>query len=277
MSARTSDRFEAGMVVREAGVFDGRRPVVWVHGLGESSRCFLEVLADPRWGDLPHLLPDLPGYGRSPWPANEPAPTALPASDDRSAEASLAQHADHLAAWLRGRGIPQVTVIGHSMGAIVGLHLAERHPDLVHTLIDVEGNKTPPDCAFSSVAAAYPRDAYRADGHAALLARVHGAGVEDPAQRGYFVSMSFADPGVLHADAIGLVVGSRGGQFATRLAAIPRALYVPGVGGSGGAAPGSVAAVRAAGVPIEPVGPSGHWPFIDAPDAFVAAVRPWCD
>jgi len=71
---------EHGMIVRRVG--KGPR-VVWIHGLGESSVSFEPVIA--RMPDYTHVLVDLPGYGRSPWPGG-----ALP----------LGVVADVLAKWL---------------------------------------------------------------------------------------------------------------------------------------------------------------------------------
>jgi pimeloyl-ACP methyl ester carboxylesterase len=61
------DRFEHGMVVRDFGAGDHGTPL-WIHGLGESGLCFERVLARPELEAFRHLVPDLPGYGRSPWP-----------------------------------------------------------------------------------------------------------------------------------------------------------------------------------------------------------------
>src|SRR5207245_1810936 len=97
---------EHAMTVRRIG--EGPE-LVWIHGLGEASTCFDDVVARmPGWT---HVLPDLPGCGRSPWPA-EPA--------------GLDALADALAAWLGGR-TPAV-VIGHSMGGILSVLIAERAP-----------------------------------------------------------------------------------------------------------------------------------------------------
>ncbi len=87
---------EHAMMVRQGGA---GRVVVWLHGLGEWSAIFDPVVAAPELAGFTHVLPDLPGYGRSPWPR------ALPPGD------SLEQLAEHLASWLRNR--PPVILIGH--------------------------------------------------------------------------------------------------------------------------------------------------------------------
>src|SRR4051812_9764818 len=115
---------EAGMSVRRTG--EGPE-LVWIHGLGESSTSWDPVLAQlPRFS---HTLIDLPGYGRSPWPS-EPL--------------SLDALADHLAAWLKAR--PLATLVGHSMGGVLAVMLAER--GAAQRIVNVDGNLTHADCTF---------------------------------------------------------------------------------------------------------------------------------
>jgi len=62
--------------------------LVWIHGLGEQSRSLDAVAAHPALAGLSHVLIDLPGYGRSPWPERADA---------------LEQLADRLAGWIGDR------------------------------------------------------------------------------------------------------------------------------------------------------------------------------
>src|SRR5690348_8143173 len=96
---------EAGMVVRRTGGGAGPR-VIWIHGLGESSVSFEPVIA--RMPGFSHVLVDLPGYGRSPWP---------------EAATGLVTLADHLAGWL---GSEPAFLVGHSMGGVLAQVVAER-------------------------------------------------------------------------------------------------------------------------------------------------------
>ena len=64
------------------------------------------------------LAPDLPGHGRS---AGAPLPT-------------VAALADWSAALLGAAGVARARVVGHSMGSLVALELAARHPDKVTSL-----------------------------------------------------------------------------------------------------------------------------------------------
>ncbi|GAA3747317.1 alpha/beta fold hydrolase [Leifsonia bigeumensis] len=70
------------------------------------------------------IAPDLRGRGRS---NTLPGPWGMP------------QHADDLAAVLEHLGIERAVVVGHSMGAFASLVLANRHPQLVSSLVLVDG------------------------------------------------------------------------------------------------------------------------------------------
>lgn len=88
-------------------------PLVLLHGFGGGAWNFAELA--PRLAGRRVVVPDLPGHGGS---------SALAAP-------TMAGLADAVA-WLVDE--PAV-VVGHSMGAVVALRLAERHPDLVAGLV----------------------------------------------------------------------------------------------------------------------------------------------
>lgn len=240
------------MFVRERR---GRR-LLWLHGLGESGRCFEAIVDHPRLAGFASVVPDLPGYGRTP---------ALPEPPDLPALADL------LAAWLRALGGPPPVVVGHSMGGVLGVLLAERHPDALAALIDVDGNVSLGDCTYSGRAAAVDRATFVAEGMAAIRAFVAERAVGDAAHAGYLTSLALADAATLHRHAQDLVAFSAPEDSARRRAAlrVPVA-YVAGA--PGGACARSRALLDAAGVTRVDVFPSGHWPFVDQPDAFAEAV-----
>jgi len=93
-------------------------PLLLVHGFGGAAWNFTELA--PLLPGRRLLIPDLPGHGGS---------SPLPAA------ASLSGFADVLAALCDAEGIGETDVVGHSLGGVVGLRLAERHPRLVRRLV----------------------------------------------------------------------------------------------------------------------------------------------
>ena len=89
-------------------------PLLLLHGFGGAAWNWSEVV--PLLGGRPLVVPDLPGHAGS-----DPLPAAR----------SLAPFADVVAGLLAGAA----GVVGHSMGAVVALRLAERRPDLVQGLV----------------------------------------------------------------------------------------------------------------------------------------------
>jgi 3-oxoadipate enol-lactonase len=236
------------MSVRRTG--EGRE-LVWVHGLGESSTSFEPAVA--RLPQFAHTLIDLPGYGRSPWP-DEPM--------------GLEALADHLAAWLRQR--PLATVIGHSMGGVLSVMIAER--GAANAIIDIDGNVTRGDCTFSARAVSYSEVDFLDHGFANLKDKVYADGATDAPLRTYFAAMCFASPRMFYRHAHDLVTLSLTETMAPRMAALTiPALFVAGV-------PRGICETsrthldrhRVRWVGIEP---AGHWVYLDQVDMFAAAVE----
>jgi pimeloyl-ACP methyl ester carboxylesterase len=220
--------------------------LLWIHGLGESRHCWDSIVNDPRLAAHTSLAPDLPGYGDAP-------------ADGRT----LAGLADHLAAYLAEQRATDVTMIGHSMGGVIGVLLAERHPTALARLIDVDGNVSPGDCAYSGKLVR--------DGRAALLAHVDDLAQRDLAHRRYAPRLKQTDAETLLRHAGELVAYSAAEDLAARRAALAiPCVYV--AGSPGGACARSLALLEVAGVRTISIAPSGHWPFVDQPALFARVI-----
>ncbi len=242
---------EHGMQVRRAG--QGGRPgprVVWIHGLGESSVSFEPVIE--KLPGFDHVLVDLPGYGRSPWP---------------DAPLGLTEVADRLARWLDDDR-PAV-IAGHSMGGVLCTLVAER--TAVRAVIDIDGNLTRGDCTFSALASAYPEADFCARGFSEMRAQVYADGQTRPELRTYHAAMCFASPAMFHRHARELVELSSEGTLGPRLAALHvPALFVAGV--PSGICADSRALLDRLGVRWLGIAPAGHWVYLDQLDRFAAEV-----
>lgn len=109
------------------------RAVLLVHGLTASSRYWAEfspALAARGWYAI---APDLRGRGRSAKPAHG---------------YGLPFHADDLLALCDALDLPAAHLVGHSLGALIGLFLAALHPERLRRLVLVDaGGKLPADTA----------------------------------------------------------------------------------------------------------------------------------
>lgn len=229
--------------------------LVWIHGLGESSLCFLGVL---EW--LPgftHHLVDLPNYGKA----------------HRAQSYSLQQAAELVTAYLSELEAP--VLVGHSMGGVVGTFVCEQAPDLVHRFVNVDGNISIGDCGYSLPITQQPPREFCESGHTELVKNLRLLGEEDPAHAGYATSMALAEPKTVYRHSQELVTHSTQEVLAERLAALQvEHLYL--AGSPDGAAARSLELLAEAECKFQLIGPSGHWPFIDQARDFAAVVKKWC-
>lgn len=145
-----------GITLRTATWGERRAPrgaVLLVHGLTANSQSMAaigEALATAGWFAV---APDLRGRGRSGKPAHGyGAPF----------------HADDLLGLCDALDLTWVRVVGHSLGAYIGIYLAALHPDRVDRLVLIDGGgQVPPDvqqmlaASLSRLGAVYPTlDAY---------------------------------------------------------------------------------------------------------------------
>jgi pimeloyl-ACP methyl ester carboxylesterase len=221
---------------------------VWIHGLGESSVSFEPVIA--KLAGYEHVLVDLPGYGRSPWP---------------DAAKSLPEVAEQHGRWLDAES--PATIIGHSMGGVLCTMIAER--TAVRAVVNIDGNLTRGDCTFSASASAYSLEDFVARGFAELRAQVYADGARRPELRTYHAAMCFASPHMFHRHSLELVELSTAGTLGPRLAAlhVPK-LFVAGV--PDGICPESRALLDQLRVRWIGIEPAGHWVYLDQLERFTA-------
>ncbi|CAI7634017.1 unnamed protein product [Penicillium bialowiezense] len=124
--------------------FNSSPPVLFLHGFGSSKEDLADLTIQPSLKHHSFLAYDAPGCGHS-------------ASDDLSvidipflvatAEAVLAHF-----------NIAKFHLIGHSMGGLTAVILANRHPDRVLSFVDIKGNLAPEDCFLSRQTFMFPAD-----------------------------------------------------------------------------------------------------------------------
>jgi pimeloyl-ACP methyl ester carboxylesterase len=112
-----------------------RTPLVFLHGFGSTKEDYADVVQQVHLADHAVLAFDAPGCGA----------TACSRLDGLSIP-FLVDVADRV---LASQDVGRFYLIGHSMGGLVGLLLAERHPSRVVGFVNIEGNLAPEDCVFS--------------------------------------------------------------------------------------------------------------------------------
>jgi pimeloyl-ACP methyl ester carboxylesterase len=109
--------------------------LLYLHGGGCSKNDFAESLKRKELAQFTLVGFDFPGCGDSPYPAT----TSLNIDD-------LVEITQLVTNKL---GLKNIVLVGHSMGGLVALLLAEKYPDHIKAFISVEGNLSPDSCNFS--------------------------------------------------------------------------------------------------------------------------------
>jgi pimeloyl-ACP methyl ester carboxylesterase len=107
------------------------QPVLLLHGLGVGGSVW-QAFARRLLPDLAAVAPDLRGHGQSDAP-----PSGYSPADYATDLIELIEGTNWLGPTLRvaSAGAPSVPVVGHSLGALVALALADLRPDLVRWLV----------------------------------------------------------------------------------------------------------------------------------------------
>ncbi|CEL01818.1 Putative Alpha/beta hydrolase [Aspergillus calidoustus] len=114
---------------------NGRPPILFLHGFGSCKEDLADVIINPALQQYGYIAFDAPGCGHS-------------SSDDYSAIdiAFLTATATAVLAHFR---ITKFHLMGHSMGGLTALLLANQQPNQVLSFVDIKGNLAPEDCFLS--------------------------------------------------------------------------------------------------------------------------------
>ncbi|WP_284232412.1 alpha/beta fold hydrolase [Arenivirga flava] len=110
-------------------------PIVFLHGFGSTKEDYADIVLHPALAAHPVLAYDAPGCGRS--TIDHPDRVDIPFLVD------IAQ------ALMDDLDMKRVHLVGHSMGGLTALRLATARPDLVASIVSIEGNLAPEDCFLS--------------------------------------------------------------------------------------------------------------------------------
>ncbi len=251
-------RFEHGMMVRMIEPPDHQASILYIHGLGESGLCFERLIQHPTLNGYRHIVPDLPGYGRSPW------------SDHAI---SLAEYAHLLTGWIQQSGFHPDVLIGHSMGGVIGTMMCEIEPESFPAFLNIEGNLSSGDCVFSGQAVQNAWEQFISTGFDALRSAIYERGLTDPALRGYYASLRLANPRQFYQNSQDLVAFSRSGAAVERFNSLVTRLKWYIAGKPNGICQESAGLLKRMVSSCIFIDQSGHWPFIDNEDAMVEVMH----
>ncbi|KFG01782.1 alpha/beta hydrolase [Streptomyces scabiei] len=110
-------------------------PLVFLHGFGSTKEDYADVVHQERLADRPVLAYDAPGCGAS--TCSDLGAVSVP---------FLVSVAEQV---LQARQIDRFHVVGHSMGGLTALLLADQAPGRVASFTNIEGNVAPEDCFLS--------------------------------------------------------------------------------------------------------------------------------
>jgi pimeloyl-ACP methyl ester carboxylesterase len=119
-------------------------PIVFLHGFGSTKEDYVDIAHQAPFAGRSFLAYDAPGCGES-------------LCDDLS-KLSIPFLVETAQALLRRFGIERFHLVGHSMGGLTALMLADREPGRVLSFIDIEGNVAPEDCFLSRQVITHPAD-----------------------------------------------------------------------------------------------------------------------
>jgi len=172
----------------------------------------------------------------------------------------------------RGPSAGKLFVVGHSMGGVLATLMAERWPDAVTGVLNVEGNLTRADCGVISNTIVAEGRGGLGSVERALPILADGLHREGRATARYSQSLSVTDPRAALTAAEDLIRLSRAGLIGHRFVRLncPH-LYV-----SGEAVPAASAALlRRSKCPWATIQGAGHWVMEDKPSQFYSLVADW--
>lgn len=110
-------------------------PLVFLHGFGSTKEDYADVIHQHDLADRPILAYDAPGCGAS--TCSDLSALSIPLLVSVATEVLDAQR------------IERYHLIGHSMGGLTALMLADQNPTRVASFVNIEGNIAPEDCFLS--------------------------------------------------------------------------------------------------------------------------------
>ena len=232
----------------------GLERFVFVHGLGASKNSFDCCFDMESFSGFTLATIDLPGCGESGWPEDF--------SYTMKAKANLVLE------WVKDLGLTQIILVGHSMGGVICLYMAEALGAKAKAFVNLEGNLGRNDCTFSARVAAGRRGEFETKGFEQFKTDLEKA-VQEDASIGldnYYHNVIKADPRGLYLSSASLVKESCRGNLKERFVNLSLKKWY--VFGERSVNPATRHFLEERDVPYFIVPQSGHFMMDDQPTLF---------
>ncbi|MBO9453502.1 alpha/beta hydrolase [Tropicibacter sp. R16_0] len=124
---------------------DGEKaPILFLHGFGSTKEDYADIARHRAFDGHGVLAYDAPGCGQT--ECSDPTRINIPMLVTTALEV------------LDAAGIDRFHLVGHSMGGLTALMLADAHPGRILSFCDIEGNIAPEDCFLSRQIHDYPAE-----------------------------------------------------------------------------------------------------------------------
>ncbi len=233
---------------------DGPETFVFIHGLGASKNSFDRCFEMEAFRDYTLAAMDLPGCGENGW------------LDDFSY--TMKDQADLVLEWIRGVGLTRITLVGHSMGGVISLYLAEALGAQVKAFFNLEGNLSHEDCIFSGKVASTSWADFERKGFEEFKRTLQESiqETDSPGLKNYYQNILRVHPKALYLSSVSLVKESCQGDLNQRFLSLPvKKWYVFGEKSINQA---NMRFLEQHSIPYFIVPESGHFMMDDQPSLF---------
>ena len=232
----------------------GPKSIIFVHGLGAAKNSFDTCFGLTPFRDYTLAAVDLPGCGES--------------EELGDFSYSMEDQAGLVLKWITGLGLDHITLVGHSMGGVIGLYLAEALGQRVKAFFNMEGNLEPKDTVYSGMIASLPMETFEGRGYE-LFKRMLKGTLEtspSPGMRTYYENISKVSPRALYLSAVSLLRESYEGNLYERFLQLPVKKWY--VFGEKSLKHATRILLDKDGLPYFIVPESGHFMMDDQPEIF---------
>ncbi|MEL6980316.1 MAG: alpha/beta hydrolase [Pseudomonadota bacterium] len=249
----------AALRVARLGRSGALAPIVFLHGFGSTKEDYADIPLRAAFAGRAVLAYDAPGCGAT--------------QCDDLGKIDIPFLVETAKAMIDAAGIDRFHLVGHSMGGLTALMLADAAPERVLSLCSIEGNLAPEDCFLSRQIIAHPApDAQRFfDGFVARAAASPSA-----AMALYAAALpGKVRPGAVRGIFRSMVALSDDGALLDRFLALPCPKML--MHGDENAHLTYLPQLRAAGVMVAEIPECGHFPMYSNPPAMWRALAALID